>query len=95
MCQPNEESNVTGDASEEEVWQTRTSHRLEGVAAVKRSLEYRELLVAERVHGSVVRPKTPDPYDRSVVKRKWERGMQIWRKHLTEAVDTKRKEYFD
>ena len=39
----------------EDVWQRRTAHRLEGVAAVKRSPDYREMVIAEREHG-VERP---------------------------------------
>ena len=54
--------------------------RCAGVMAVKRSPEYLAL------HCAKNRPPTPDPADRAVSKRSWERGMQLWRLALKRCV---------
>lgn len=58
----------------EEVWRHRCLHRQDGVCAVKRSVHYTILEAAQ-----VQRPKSPDPQDRTVSKRDWERSVQRWR----------------
>ena len=56
------------------VWRHRCLHRQDGVRAVKRSLHYTILEAAQ-----LQRPKSPDPQDRTVSKRDWERRVQQWR----------------
>ena len=74
-CGANEECN-------EEVWQRRSAHRAAGVAAVKRSADY----ISATADPRVPRPKTPDPTDRKLSKRAWERGVQQWRMDLKGVV---------
>ena len=71
----NEESN-------EEDWQRRLAHRAAGVAAVKRSADY----LSVTADPNVARPTTPDPTDRTLSKRTWERGVQLWRFALRDVV---------
>ena len=66
----------------EEVWQRRSAHRAAGVAAVKRSADYISVAASPRVP----RPNTPDPTDRMLSKRAWERGVQQWRMDLKAVV---------
>ena len=56
-------------------------HRAAGVAAVKRSADYVTATAAR-----VPRPRTPDPTDRKLSKRGWERGVQQWRMDLKGVV---------
>ena len=74
-CGANEECN-------EEVWERRSAHRAAGVAAVKRSADY----ISATADPQVPRPKTPDPTDRKLSKRAWERGVQQWRMDLKGVV---------
>ena len=67
---------------DEAAWERRTAHRLAGVVAIKRSAHY--LSVTEDT--GTARPKTPDPRDRTVSKRGWERGVQVWREKLKQAA---------
>ena len=64
----------------EETWQNRMMHREEGVRAIKRTPEY---IAATCAH--VQRPRTPNPTDRTLSKRAWERSVQVWRKSLKEV----------
>ena len=66
----------------EEVWQRRSAHRAAGVAAVKRSADY----ISATADPHVARPATPDPTDRKLSKRAWERGVQQWRMALKSVV---------
>jgi len=66
----------------EEVWQRRSAHRAAGVAAVKRSADY----ISATADPHVPRPNTPDPTDRMLSKRAWERGVQQWRMDLKAVV---------
>ena len=66
----------------EEVWQRRSAHRAAGVAAVKRSADY----ISATADPHVARPMTPDPTDRRLSKRAWERGVQQWRMDLKTVV---------
>ena len=66
----------------EEVWQRRSAHRAAGVGAVKRSADY----IRATEDPGVPRPKTPDPTNRKLSKRAWERGVQQWRMDLKGAV---------
>ena len=67
----------------EEVWQRRSAHRAAGVAAVKRSADY----ILAAADPNVARPRTPDPTNRKLSKRAWERGMQQWRMDLKIVVE--------
>ena len=60
-----------------ETWEKRSAHRLAGVKAIQRSSDYIAVVTA-----GVPRPKTPDPTDRKLSKRAWERGVQQWRMDL-------------
>ena len=66
----------------EEVWQRRSAHRAAGVAAVKRSADY----ISATADPHVPRPNTPNPTDRKLAKRAWERGVQQWRMDLKAVV---------
>ena len=63
---------------DEEVWQRRMAHRVEGVAAVMRSDDY----TRATADPQAPRPRTPDPTDRRLSKRAWERCVQQWRIYL-------------
>ena len=62
----------------EQVWQCRSLHRAAGVKAVKRSADY----ITATANSETSRPNTPDPMDRKLSKRVWERGVQQWRMDL-------------
>ena len=70
------------EVDDEETWQRREAHRTAGVVAVKRSRQY--LIVTEDTENA--RPKTPNPRDRTLSKRGWERGVQVWRVKLEAAA---------
>jgi hypothetical protein len=61
----------------ESVWRRREAKRRAAVEAVKASRGY--AVCSER-------PPTPDPSDRALTKRQWERGMQDWRQALRTRV---------
>ena len=65
-----------------EEWVRRTAHRAAVLAAVKRGANY----LAATQDPTFPRPQTPDPTDRTVSKRRWERGVQQWRKDLEGVV---------
>ena len=64
----------------EEDWQRRIRHRRAAVNHIKCTPEY----VAANAHSS--RPHTPDPEDRNVSKRSWEKSVQAWRRDLKHLV---------
>ena len=59
------------------IWRRRLAKRLAGVCAVKASPDYA---------ACCVRPTTPDPSDRTVSKRRWERSMQEFRRALRDQA---------
>merc|ERR1712218_33295 len=59
----------------EEVWQRRERKRQDAVAMVKALDAYRRL-------ESCRRPRSPDPFDRSISKRKWETTVAAWKSEL-------------
>ena len=61
------------------LWCRRQAKRLAAVRAVKASKDYT---------GCAVRPATPDPLDRSVSKRCWEKSVQEWRQALRSQART-------
>ena len=67
--------------ADEAVWQRRFEHRRAGVLAVKYGNIYSDVHWRS-INFGVRRPSSPDPVDRSVPKRAWEKGMQDWRKEL-------------
>ena len=68
---------ATTPNGDENDWQRRLSHRLAGVRSVKTSSDYA---------ACCARPPTPDPYDRTVTKRRWERSIQEFRQALRGEV---------
>jgi hypothetical protein len=65
----------------EEVWQKRFEHRSAAVNLTKTTSQYQRFAVA-RAQGVAVSPeppRTPDPTDRSVSKRAWEKAMGKWK----------------
>ena len=62
----------------EKVWQKRIAHRQAGVSHIK------SLDVYTKVAHGLPRSRTPDPTDRAISKRDWERDMQRWRSKLKE-----------
>ena len=80
----------TIQVSTEEDWHRRLAHRREGVSAIKRSEEYRCAIMGLRLSkrarlwfaGGPPMPTTPDPTDRSLSKRAWEKQVQSWRNVL-------------
>ena len=64
----------------------RIRKRTNGVDAIKRSPEYtyaRRALAEGRIESL---PVEPDPTDMTVSKRKWEAGIQHWRRTLQQIV---------
>ena len=61
-------------------WQRRIRHRRAAVTHIKCTPEY----VAANAHSS--RPRTPDPEDRNVSKRSWEKSVKAWRRDLQHLV---------
>ena len=61
-------------------WQRRLSHRRAVVSYVKSTWEYK----ASAANSS--RPPTPNPEDRNVSKRMWEKSIQTWRRDLKDLV---------
>ena len=68
---------MTAPATEED-WARRLHHRVNGVAAVKNTDDYRTVWLS-----GMPRPVSPDPALRTA-KRDWERDMQNWRDCLKE-----------
>ena len=60
-------------------WGVRQSKREAGVYHVKLTADYQRV---QHELFSHLRPATPDPTDRSLSKRTWERDMQAWREAL-------------
>ncbi len=68
----------------ETAWAHRLCHRSDAVDAVKRSADYEamvELVSSGRLDPGT-RPHTPNPLDRTISKRHWERTVQDWRVRL-------------
>ena len=61
-------------------WQRRISHRRAVVSYVKSTWEYK----AAAANSSC--PSTPDPENRDVSKRKWEKSIQTWRRDLKDLI---------
>ena len=61
-------------------WQRRLSHRRAVVSYVKSTWEYK----ASAANSS--RPSTPNPEDRDVSKRVWEKSIKTWRRDLQDLI---------
>ena len=70
------------------VWGRRHNKRNAGVLFVKRTAEY------TYVANNNIRPRplSPDPWDRNISKRSWERRMQAWRDDLANIVSQHQEE---
>ena len=67
----------------EEVWNKRIWHRQNAIQIVKGKREY--LHSREQPN----RPTTPDPLDRNISKRDWEKGVQKWQAQLRSFIRQK------
>ena len=67
---------LASNSADEAVWQRRLAHRIAAVNHVKGSAKYA---------ASRSRPRTPNPYDRSLSKRQWEKSMQAFHRALRET----------
>ena len=66
-----------------EDWQRRVEIRKAAVVSIKASVEYRSLQ-ADREAGDDMDaiPDTPNPHDREISKRSWEKKVMDWRNAL-------------
>ena len=73
-------------------WARRIRHRSNAVDAVKRSSDYDSMVRLDSVDrlSATLRPRTPDPLDRTLSKRHWEMSVQDWRVRLRRLRDTTR-----
>ena len=78
---PTTDNNPDNEATEE-TWARRLRHREAGLRAIKRSNDYVRVVAL-----GVRRPQTPDPTNREIRKRVWERGNQQWRMELKRILD--------
>ena len=73
-----------------DAWARRHRKRAEAIAAVKRSREYQDFCSSSQEFQGycrlMLRLDEPDPSDRSVSKRAWEKAVQCWRSDLRFAV---------
>ena len=73
-----------------DAWARRHRKRAEAIAAVKRSREYQDFCSSSQEFQGFWRLMLPldepDPSDRSVSKRAWEKAVQCWRSDLRLAV---------
>ena len=73
-----------------DAWAMRHRKRAEAIAAVKRSREYQDFCSSSQEFQGFWRLMLPldepDPSDRSVSKRAWEKAVQCWRSDLRHAV---------
>ena len=74
-------------------WAKRHRKRLEAIAAAKRSREYQEISNCMQENPAfldycqlMMKLTQPDPSDRSISKRSWEKAMQCWRRDLRVAA---------
>merc|ERR1712187_230780 len=82
--QPQVQEERTMPEASEEDWKRRIEHRTAAVEYIKTTNQYQRF-AADREKGvekDKTRPKTPDPEDRTVSKRGWEKSVQRWRMDL-------------
>ena len=71
-------------------WQRQTLTRIAGIASIKTKTDYLAFRAVYDVSDARYKddePKTPDPHDRNVSKRSWEKSVQQWKVGLNLAVD--------
>jgi hypothetical protein len=68
-------------------WQRRQSKRAASVAAIKRTPEYQRCQALDSLHPVTTGILSPDPFDRTVSKRSWEKEMMDWRHALRAMAD--------
>jgi hypothetical protein len=71
-------------------WQRQTLTRIAGIASIKTKTDYllfRAVYDVSDARHKDDEPKTPDPHDRNVSKRSWEKSVQQWKVGLNLAVD--------
>lgn len=78
--EPEEVIAMSAAELEEVEWERRTRKRCNAVAHVKKTPDYIEVMS----RGLLV--QVPDPFDRSVSKRQWERSVQVWRNTLRDLA---------
>ena len=73
-----------------DAWARRHRKRTEAIAAIKRSREYQDFCNCPQEYQDSCRLRLrlvePDPADRSVSKRAWEKAVQCWRLDLRLAA---------
>lgn len=75
-----EDQNVMPEASEE-VWQHRADQRQRDIRVVKEAPEYQRHIARKALDGcDEGEPLTPNPFDRTLSKRRWKFSLQQWRK---------------
>jgi hypothetical protein len=75
---------MSAASPEEDVWERRTRKRLNAVAHVLKTADYIEVL------NRGLHVDAPDPLDRSVSKRSWEKSVQVWRATLRQHASLPR-----
>ena len=76
------------DNGDDAVWAVRFASRLRGVAVVQSSDDYvniRAACAAGAIAWTML-PQAPDPADRSVGKRLWEKSLKRWRHQLKDMA---------
>jgi hypothetical protein len=75
---------VVPEATEDE-WQRREDHRVKAIEVGKKTASYQRFCAAvpekERSLDSCI-VQTPNPFDRTISKRKWKEIVHEWRKQL-------------
>ena len=69
-----------------DAWPRRHRKRKEAIAAIKRSQEYKDLCKCSQEYQDSWQLDEPDPTDRSISKRAWERAVGMWRFDLRLAA---------
>lgn len=81
----------------EEDWHRRNEKRHKAVAAIKMTPEYQSVMkkrMLEMPGGVVAAPRTPDPNDSSLSKRRWEADIMQWRSSLRQCCGDNNQELF-
>ena len=73
-------------SDDELIWRRRLGKRQAGVRFVKASPDYA---------ACCLRPPTPDPFDRTVTKRRWERSMQDFRRAIRDQAPQNAPEWLE
>jgi len=71
-----------GDVHREEITEECLRRRTRNIEVGKETMEYQYLVEQRRLGLTGAEPLTPDPEDRSLSKRRWDREVQNWRQEL-------------